>query len=68
MNAATSAMRIAALVKARSFGVLVGRFVLNSDEITQDHEKCKVTLPAKVDTIIYFFIRNLGRAPVLKVS
>ena len=32
------------------------------------HEKCTITLPANVDTIIYFFIRNLGWAPVLKVS
>ena len=25
---------------------------MNSDEITEDHEKCTITLPANVDTII----------------
>ena len=32
-----------------------GRFVLNSDEITQDHEKCTITLSENVDTITYYF-------------
>ena len=30
---------------------MAGSF-LNSDEITQDHEKCTIILPANVDTII----------------